>query len=118
MGNINNKPKWSNDAEQNLSSREEKLSQNGLLNEEIKHQQLMGIRVFVLINEKLGIVSPVQILYGKSYASYEEFMNAVESFRHDFFQQHYHPDLRLEDRWAADLEDFQKNNPDLAVKFS
>lgn len=105
------RPSWSVETENSILEKSKKMT----LTEELKKEQLSGMRIFVVRNDKTGEVAPMTIIYGKDFRDYESFMDAVKKVTNDFYTEHGldKDGLVLEDRWARSIEEFKKDNPEL-----
>jgi len=109
------KLEWEIVAEKAIMGKSKILRESGVLTEEIKNEQLAGMRIFVIKNDKTGEVAPMTIIYGKDFQDYDGFMDEVEKVSRKFYAKHGSDKdgLILEDRWARSIEEFKKDNPDL-----
>lgn len=110
------RPEWAIAAEDAIRNKSKIFVESGILTEKIKKEQLEGMRVFVVKNDKTGEVAPMTIVYGKDFQDYDSFMDAVEKITSDFYLEHGldKDGLVIEDRWARNIEEFKKDNPELA----
>ena len=103
------RPAWAVAAEAVIKNRIMPLSV------ELQHEQLAGMRIFVVKNIKTGEVAPLTIVYGKNFSDYAGFADAVEKVELNFYAEHGvdKDGLALEDRWARSIEEFKRDNPEL-----
>lgn len=109
-------PEWLTAADESIKKNSQKFMESEKLTAEIKKNQLAGIRVFVIKNIKTGEVAPMTIVYGQDFQDYDSFMDAVEKVSSDFYMEHGmdKDNLVIEDRWARNVEEFKRDNPELS----